>query len=184
MIEKQYIDARELIRDSFVLAQQVFDSGFFPESLLALWRGGSTVGIVLHEFFRFKGLELQHAPVKVESYTGIGQRRLPRIADLEPLLAGLTPNARVLVVDDIFDTGHTMRAVCERLRSKTSQVKVATLYLKKRQPADESGPDYFVHQTDKWVVFPHELLDLSADELRAKDPFVHGLLYAKTVPRP
>jgi hypoxanthine phosphoribosyltransferase len=73
MESKVYLDAQTYLRDGWRLARQILDSGWRPDVLLALWRGGAAVGAAVHEFLKVKGLSLRHMPVKCASYTGIGQ---------------------------------------------------------------------------------------------------------------
>jgi len=64
MAEKEYIGADELVRDSFELAARIYASGYRPDVILVLWRGGTPVGIVVHEFLLYKGVETYHTAVK------------------------------------------------------------------------------------------------------------------------
>ena len=82
----------------------------------------------------------------------------------------------MLVVDDIFDSGSTLKRVCEMLRSRPAHIRTATLYLKEGANLTDLEPDYFLRKTDKWIVFPHELMDLSLDEIKQKDEYIHQLL--------
>ena len=141
-----------------------------------LWRGGTPVGVVVHEFLLYKGVETYHAAVKVESYEGIGKRTKPRVEHLDAVVACIPRNAQVLIVDDIYDTGATIRRIRGSLQAKTSNVKVATLYCKTGVRKPDDVPDYFLRETGKWVVFPHELVGLTPAEIRRKDKHVHGLL--------
>lgn len=175
-MQKEFIQANDLVRGSFQLARQIFDTGFRPDVLLVLWRGGTPVGIVIHEFFLYKGVETYHTAVKAESYTGIEKRVEPRIERLDSVLDLLNPSSRVLVIDDIFDTGCTVSRVCELLGQKTQHIKVATLYYKQGTSRVDMKPDFFWRKTDRWIVFPHELMDLSDDEIRRKDADLYALL--------
>jgi len=170
MDEKIYIRPDDLLRDSFLLARLIYRSGFHPQVLLVLWRGGTPVGIAVHEFLLYKGIAADHTVVKAESYTGVEQRIEPRIESLEPLLARLSPDSRVLVIDDIFDTGCTLSAVCAALRTKTPHVRTATLYARQGHSRTALRPDYCLRETDRWVVFPHELAGLTPEEILRKHP--------------
>jgi len=176
MEAKLFVTANGLVRDSFVLARRIYDSGYRPEALLVIWRGGTPVGIVIHEFLRHKGIETYHAVVKSESYVGIGRRAEPEIEHLDVVVGGFPPGSRALVVDDIFDSGGTLRAVRAALEPRTSEIRIATLYYKPRNNRTEFAPDYALRETDRWVVFPHELMDLSPEEIRQKDPGLADLL--------
>ena len=176
MPAKEFIEANDLFRDSFALAKRIYDSGFRPDVLVVLWRGGTPVGMVVHEFLLYKGLQTYHTAIKAESYTGIGQRIEPRIENLDPVLAVLKPDSRVLVIDDIFDSGSTLKRVCELLRTRTAHIRTATLYYKDGNRVVDLAPDFYLRKTDRWIVFPHELMDLTPEEIRQKDPELAGLL--------
>jgi len=176
MAEKAFIRADDLVRDSFSLAKQIFDSGYVPDVLLVLWRGGTPVGIVIHEFLLYKGINTYHTVLKAASYVGIGERAEPSIEYVDTLLERVTPESRVLVVDDIFDSGSTMKMVTELLTPSVAEIKIATLYYKPDANTTEITPDYYGRQTDRWIVFPHELMDLSPEEIRAKDNVVADLI--------
>jgi len=176
MTNKEFIQPADLVRDSFSLARRIYDSEFIPDVLIVLWRGGTPVGIAIHEFLLYKGIDTYHTVVKVESYIGIEKRIEPRIEHFERVLEILTADSKVLVVDDIFDSGHTMLKVVSLLREKTEQVKIATLYYKKAMNRTEIVPDFYLRRTDRWIVFPHELVGLTPDEIKAKDRIVADLL--------
>ena len=167
--QKCFVRANDLVRDAFRLAGKIYDSGYRPDALLVLWRGGTPVGIVIHEFLRYKGIETYHTVIKAESYAGIGRRKPPAIEDAERVLRTIAPESNVLIVDDIFDTGCTVARVREILSEKTQRVKIATLYYKPANNQTDLVPDYFQRTTDRWIVFPHEIVDLTPDEIRAKD---------------
>jgi uncharacterized protein len=173
---KKFLQANELVQDSFTLAKMIYDSGYRPEVLLVIWRGGTPVGIVLHEFLLYKGVATYHAVVKAESYTGVDKRRPPLVENLESVMEKLGKDAKVLLVDDIFDTGLTLATVADRLSAVTRNVKMATLYYKAGRNQTPREPDFHLKTAEEWIVFPHELVDLSLEEIRAKDPYVYGLL--------
>jgi uncharacterized protein len=184
MICKEFVRADQLVRDSFVLARRIFDSGFRPDSLLVLWRGGTPVGIVIHEFLQFLGIQTYHLAVKAESYTAIGEQAEPRIENLDAFLRNIAPDSRVLVVDDIFDSGRTLSSVLTRLTPVTRNVRIATLYYKPGSAQVPLKPDYYLRTTDRWVVFPHELMGLTAEEIRQKDAELFRLIDVTVKPQP
>ena len=79
-------------------------------------------------------------------------------------------------MDDIFDSGRTIEKAIDLLGSKTVHVRSATLYYKPRNNETDLEPDYFLRKTEKWIVFPHELMDLSEDEIRKKRPYIGDVL--------
>lgn len=178
MTDKEYVRADELVRDAFRLARVIYDSGFRPDVLIVLWRGGTPVGIVIHEFLLYKGIRTYHTAVKAESYSGIEERVEPRIENFDAVLAAVRPGSRVLVVDDIFDTGATLKLVCDRLRAVTPHVRTATLYYKPGNNRTSLTPDFYMRLTDRWIVFPHELMGLAPEEILRKDPSLRDVFGA------
>jgi hypoxanthine phosphoribosyltransferase len=176
MTEKAYIRADDLVYDSFLLARMILDSGYRPDVILVLWRGGTPVGVVVHEFLLYNGVESYHTVVKAESYTGIGERHEPVIENLDRVAAKLDADTRVLVVDDIFDTGGTLSRVAETLGARTPHIRLATLYLHRGHNRTNRLPDFYLRRTDRWVVFPHEVVGLSPEEIRRKDPRLADVL--------
>ncbi len=176
MPEKIFLTPDQLINDSFILAKQIYDSGFEPDIIIVLWRGGTPVGMAVHEFLLYKGVKSYHTVIKTESYTGIGTRAEVRIEHIDALLSTVAPNSKVLVIDDIFDSGKTMHKVHELLQQKTPHIKLATLYYKPHANLTDLVPDYYVTETAQWIVFPHELMDLTPEEILRKDPRIAALL--------
>ncbi|MGI5868743.1 MAG: phosphoribosyltransferase [Kiritimatiellia bacterium] len=176
MDDKVYLDSNSVTLDSFALARKIHDSGFRPDVIIALWRGGTPVGIAVHEFFHYKGVECYHTAVKTSAYTGIGQCREPEVENMDHVLARIEAGSKVLVVDDIFDTGETIRVVREKLAVTQAEIRVATLYCRSRCNTEGRAPDFFLRVVDSWLVFPHELMGLTPEEVRRKGPEIYDLL--------
>jgi hypothetical protein len=78
----------------------------------------------------------------------------------------------LLIVDDVFDTGSSIKAILETLREKMRRnlpgdIRVATAWFKPKYNLTDITPDYFIHETDQWLVFPHELEGLTREEIFA-----------------
>jgi len=175
MMRKQFITPEQLYKDAYSLANKVLKSGYKPDVILVMWRGGSPVGIVVHEYLAYHDIDAWHTVIKAASYTGIAARKTPVIESFGSASKKIGKKTNVLVVDDIFDTGATMTAVKKRLKNKAGSVKTAAIYCKKgAKPSNR--PDYCVRQTASWIVFPHELLGLSVKEIRRKGAHVHDLI--------
>jgi len=178
MEKKLYLDPKEYLRDCWRLARKVYDSGWRPDVLLVLWRGGASPGVALHEFFKVKGIELRHEPVKCSSYTGIGTSNAVVEFDgrAESLIKSLAPGSKVLVVDDVFDTGRTAAAVHARMDAAGCDMRLACVYWKPSKNVTEFSPDFFVKRLEEWIVFPHEIEGLTPGEVAEKDPVLAELL--------
>jgi hypoxanthine phosphoribosyltransferase len=129
------------------LAAQIRAGGYDANVMLAIARGGlPVVGAVSYAL----GVK-NCATINVEYYTGIDERLdVPVI--LPPLLdvADLT-DARLLVVDDVADTGETLRLVAETLRPAVADLRTAVLYEKSRSVV---RCDYVWRRTERWIEFP------------------------------
>ena len=177
MDKKVYLDAQEYLRDSWRLAKQVLDSGWRPDVLLALWRGGAGVGVAIHEYLKVKGLSVRHMPIKCYSYTGIGESSSEvKFDHAESVLAALNPGTKVLVVDDVFDTGRTAAAMHEKLEALGCDMRMACVYWKPEKNLTKYRPDFHVRTLERWIVFPHEIEGLSPEEIAEKDEVLSTLL--------
>ncbi len=181
MIKKIYISANELLEKSFELARKVWDDGYYPNFLIGIWRGGTPPGIVIHEFFDFKGVGLYHTAIKTQSYTGIMTAGPVEIKGMEHVVDIVNSEDRMLIVDDVFDSGLTMveviKAIRRKARKNSPEIRVATVYYKPSRNKTDITPDYYVCENDNWLVFPHELSGLTREEIKSKNPNVHGLLF-------
>ena len=129
------------------LARQVADSGFQPDILLGIARGGLVPAGALAYALDCKNL----FTISVEFYTGVDERldvpvMLPPFLDARDLDA-----ARVLVVDDVADTGRTRELVHEFCAGHVAEARTAVLYQK---PQSIITADYAWRQTDQWINFP------------------------------
>ncbi|MDD4017279.1 MAG: phosphoribosyltransferase family protein [Kiritimatiellae bacterium] len=177
MTKKTYLSANDYLLDSFRLARQILDSGWQPDELIALWRGGAPVGVAVHEFLYFHGMRPRHRALKCQSYTGIKTRQPEvRFENADDVFLSVVPGSRVLVIDDVFDTGQTARAVMNRLAPSGAEVRLATVYWKPRQNRTGHKPDFYLRETDDWIVFPHEMDGLTPEEILIKNPALFDLL--------
>lgn len=178
--DKHYLSADEYLRDSWRLAASVRKSGWKPDILIALWRGGAAVGVSLHEYFKVSGWDIRHIPLKCASYSGIGENAGEVVFTLgEEIFGMLRPGDKVLVVDDVFDTGKTAKAVSERIAKTGAQMRLACVYWKPEKNKTDLKPDYFVKDVGlEWIVFPHEIEGLTNEEIAVKDPLLASLLGA------
>ena len=176
MTDKLYLTADRLLADSFALAAQILDASFRPTHIVGIWRGGAPVGIAVQEFLAYHGIESDHIAVRTASYTGIDQQaKEVRVYALGYLIDVLGPADRLLVIDDVFDTGRSVEAFLAELAARCRHnmpqtVRIATAYYKPSRNQTQLRPDFFVHQTEQWLVFPHELCGLTPDEIRAHKP--------------
>jgi hypoxanthine phosphoribosyltransferase len=129
------------------LALEIAESGFEPDVVLAIARGGLTVAGALAYALAVKNC----GAMNVEFYTGVDERLdvpvvLPPSLDLVDV-EGL----RVLVVDDVADTGMTLELVRDTIAKHVTEARCAVLYQKPRSVIDA---DYVWRHTDRWINFP------------------------------
>lgn len=180
-MNKIYISANQLLDDAYRLGFQVLDSGYRPDLILALWRGGTPVGAAVQELLEYCGVHCEHTAIKTRHYHGIDSRAADvTIADPDTVLRYFAGSHRLLVVDDVFDSGRSLdtliTAAEQQLRDAMPEVRVATLYYKPGNNLTRRQPDYYLHRTDDWLVFPHELIGLTPDEIVAGKPDCPSLI--------
>tara|TARA_R110002110_G_scaffold184698_2_gene391501 strand:- start:23764 stop:24342 length:579 start_codon:yes stop_codon:yes gene_type:complete len=180
-MHKHYISAQQLLEDSFRLAWQVYTSGYRPNYIVGVWRGGAPVGIAVQELLDVLGLEADHIAIRTSSYTGIGERsRHVKVHGLTYLIKQLESEDSLLIVDDVHDSGlsidqviHDLHQACKK---NTPDIRIATPYYKPGNNQTERVPDYYIHETNDWLVFPHELDGLTAAEIRANKPELASIM--------
>lgn len=175
-VGKIFISADSLLRDSMDLAMRVLRSGFRPTFLVAIWRGGAPIGITVQEVLEYHGVIVDHIPIRTSSYLGIDQQaKTVRVHALDYLVSRLEEHDRLLLIDDVFDSGRSLEAVMGELRQRCRRnlpgtIRIATVYYKPTRNRTTLAPDYFIRSTDTWLVFPHEIDGLSREEILAHKP--------------
>lgn len=175
-IEKTFISAEGLLRDSLQLGLDIVRSGFSPSFVVGIWRGGAPIGITVQEVLEYNHIECDHISIRTSSYSGIDeQARTVRVHAIDYLVSQLTFEDRLLLIDDVFDSGRSLQAVLDELtrrcrRNLPEQIRIATVYYKPTRNRSSLTPDYYIRATDQWLVFPHELQGLSREEILAHKP--------------
>ena len=179
--EPLYLDAQSLLEDSFRLAANVFASGFRPTFIVAVWRGGAPVGLAVQEYFAYHGASTDHIAIRTSSYDGIDQRRGVAVHGLSYLAKNLAFEDKLLLVDDVFDTGHTLQALLAELRRRLRRnmphdVRIAVPYYKPKRNETPLQPHYHLHETARWLNYPHEVQGLTLAQLKERRPEIHAIL--------
>lgn len=182
MTAKKYISAQELLEDSYRLGVEVINSGFRPDFIVAIWRGGTPVGIAIQELLQHFNIPTDHISLRTSLYAGIAKtQNKVRVHGLGYLVKNLNAHNSLLIVDDVFDSGKSIKAVIEQLSLRTrrntpQQIKVATPWYKPGNNATDRVPDFYLHETDQWLVFPHEINGLSEQELKNDKASLYAIM--------
>ncbi|MAQ98901.1 MAG: hypoxanthine phosphoribosyltransferase [Gammaproteobacteria bacterium] len=180
-MEKLFIQADELLRDSFKLAWQVFESGYRPNYIIGVWRGGAPIGIAVQEFLDVLGVPSDHIAIRTSHYKGMGERDSKvQVYGLNYIIKKVESEDSLLIVDDVHDTGISVQKIILDLQAackkNSPEIKVATPYFKPKKNKTNRKPDFYIHETEKWLVFPHELEGLSIDEITEFKPELSDLV--------
>ena len=133
------------------LASSVWDSGFRPDIIVCVARGGLLPAGSIGYALDIKSLLV----LNVEFYTGIGTTLLdPRLVDPVPDNHGMA-GKRVLIVDDVADSGRTLKFVHEICEQYAAEIRTAVLYEK---PRTVLKCEYVWKRTDRWIAFPWSAL--------------------------
>ena len=175
-VDKLFISANSLLRDSMELARLVVSSGFRPTFLVAMWRGGAPIGIAVQEVLQYHSIIADHIAIRTSSYTGIDQAdKTVRVHAIDYLVSRLSADDELLLVDDVFDSGRSLEAVIKELKQRCrrnwpEKSRIATVYYKSSRNRSTLVPDYYVQSAEHWLVFPHEIQGLTRDEILANKP--------------
>jgi hypoxanthine phosphoribosyltransferase len=182
MSEKLYLSAQGLLEDAFRLGARVLDSGFRPSFIVAIWRGGVPIGMAVQELLDYHGIQTDHIAIRTSSYSGIdGRAPTVQIHGTSYLIKNLQYEDRLLIVDDVFDTGYTIQALVDHLRGKLrrnapQEIRVAVPYYKPTRNQVGVAPDYYLHETERWIKFPYSLEGLTVDEIQQRRPRIHSII--------
>ncbi len=188
MAEKIYLDAQQLLEDSFRLAADVYRSGYRPSFIVAVWRGGAPMGIAVQELLAYRGVETDHIAIRTSSYHAIDQQATEvKVYNLSYLIKKVSAEDRLLIVDDVYDTGKSIEAIISALQNATrlnmpQNIKVAVPYYKPARNKTDRVPDYYLYETDQWLKFPHSLEGLSLQEVKDNRPELHNILMSAKNP--
>jgi hypoxanthine phosphoribosyltransferase len=196
-MKKEFLRYDTVRNNALKLAFRICSDGFIPDVIYVSLRGGAYMGNVLSEYFKIvrKGQRpVYYAAVVARSYTDVAQAEKVKVDGWTYSPEHLRVGDRVLLVDDIFDTGRTINHLAQVILDMgipRGDLKVAVhdyKYFVDKEPQLPIQPDYWcrkhefsVHDEDHWIHYmSHELVGLSAQELEENyyhdDPGLHKVL--------
>ena len=166
--EREVMTWDDLGTGSRALAEAIYEDGYHPDIVLGIARGGLLVAGALGYALGVKNTFIMN----VEFYTGIDQRLdMPMILPPVPDLVDFA-ETRVLIADDVADTGATLELVKSFCEGKVAEVRYAVLYEKARSTFQ---CEYVWRRTDAWIDFPWSAEGPVEKELRPRIPLsLHG----------
>jgi len=167
---KHYIGAQELLELSYELGGKIVKDGFKPKFIIGIWRGGAPIGIAIQELYKYLNITTDHISIRTSSYVGTTQSEI-RVHGLEYIIENANHDDSILLVDDIFDTGRSINGILEKLKRKMRNnlphdIRIATVLYKPQNNKTNIIPNYYVAETDRWIVFPHEIEEMNLDEIK------------------
>jgi len=183
MTEKTYLDPQTLLEDSFRLGARILNDGFKPNYIIAIWRGGTPIGVAVQEFLAYYGVQSDHIAIRTSSYSdGIdGRSKTVLIHGMDYLIKNINAADKLLIVDDVYDTGLTIQAVIKELKQKCrlntpEDIRIAVPYFKPGRNKTGVDPEYYLHETEAWLKYPHSLEGLTADEIAKHRPELFDII--------
>ncbi len=179
---KEFLDYNTVRDNGLILARKFYDENYIPDIIYTSMRGGAYMGNIISEFFKLACKDhkpVLYSTVVAHSYSGVHENN-------EVVLDGWTfppkhlpKDAKVLLVDDIFDSGATINYLVKDLISKgltREQITVVVhdyKYFHYKEVQEEIQPDYWCRKHDiykeednMWIHYmSHELVGLSSTEL-------------------
>ncbi|MDR2552641.1 MAG: phosphoribosyltransferase [Treponema sp.] len=196
-MKKEFLPYDTVRDNALKMAGTIYNGGFVPDVIYVSLRGGAYLGNVISEYFKVvnrRGRPVYYAAVVARSYTGVRKPEQIKVEgwtyDPEHLRIG----DKVLLVDDIFDSGTTINHLAGIILDKgipREDLKVAVhdyKYFYDKQDQFPIQPDYWcrkhdfsVHDEDRWIHYmSHELVGLTAEELNthyySRDGELRGVL--------
>mgnify|MGYP005710525429 CR=1 FL=1 len=163
-MEKYFIGANQLLEDSFNLAWKIYESGYKPNYIVGVWRGGAPVGIAVQEFLKVLKIDSDHIAIRTSYYSGINKRKKKvRVYGLNYVTKKFESDDKLLIVDDVHDTGNSIKQVIldinKTCKKNTPQIKVATPYFKPDKNETDLKPDFYIHKTNNCLLYTSDAAD-------------------------
>jgi hypoxanthine phosphoribosyltransferase len=145
-----FISSTKAYDMAYELGKKVKESGFIPDCLVGISRGGLSIVRTLSDFFGIKNIYV----IRVMYYDDIKTtKKEPKL--IQDVDETFLKNKKVLVVDDVSDTGGSLIFTANLMKQKgIKEFKIATLHYK---PWSKFKPDFYIDETDKWIIYPWEV---------------------------
>ena len=151
------------------LYRKIEANNFIPDSMLAVARGGWFTCRIMSDIYSAEGKSVDVTSVTTKFYTAIDKTSKRPV--LAQSLAQTLFDQKILIVDDVSDTGNTLKFIKGYVKwLGASQVQVACVFMK---PKTKVIPDYYVEEVpnDTWIVFPYEVRETKRqrEEMKKKE---------------
>ena len=190
-MKKEFLKFDTVRNNAIKLAYRIYKDGFIPDVIYVSMRGGAYVGNIISEYFKIvfdRAHPVYYAAIVARSYTGVGQAGKVRIDGWTYPPEHLRVGDKVLLVDDIFDSGNTINHLAQIIMDHgilRNDLKIAVhdyKYFTDKEEQHPVHPDYWcrrhdvsIHDEAYWIHYmSHELVGLSQTEAEEyyckKDP--------------
>ena len=177
MVDILHVTPQEMLVDSMRLGRRLDETGFRPKHAISIWRGGTAVGLGVDAFYRNRGIYINHTTIATESYTGIQKQSEVRVKGLEHVIESVCREDDLLIIDDVYETGNTIKAIIETLRARArantpERIVVGTIHRKPERVQFDGVEVVSLYDLpgSTWIDYPHELADLITDD--PDDPLI------------
>lgn len=157
--------------DSYKLGTKILADKFYPTNMVTFWRGGTYPACCVDEIIEYTGLKVDHIAIRTKR-TKVGDNYEIQIFQLGYLVERLTKDSKLLIVDDIFDSGLTIEAFINELRKRLgnnfpNDIRIAVVDYKPDNNKTDRVPNYFVNVLpgSTWRQYCHELEGLTIEEI-------------------
>ena len=172
---KLFIDSNKLMTYSIQLAKKILQSNLKPDAIVGISRGGSFPAIVIHEYLNYNNINCEYFVISAKSYTDIEIQENIYIDVSTNTRLSLQNKHNILIIDDVFDTGKTLMSIINKFDMQynicKSKLKIATVFYKPDNNKTTIYPNYYLKTTKDWIVFPHELIGLTDEEVKKKNEY-------------
>ena len=167
-LQKDFISAESLLRDSMSLAGMIVRSGFRPSFLVAMWRGGAPIGITVQEVLEYHAMPTDHIAIRTSYYLAPDQpAKTVRVHAVDYLVSRLSAEDALLLVDDVFDSGRKKALLRER-ESQLSQTKENLAKLTDAVELSVETAFNKLERTQQMLKVSEEVLSLRAESNRVR----------------
>ena len=156
--EGPVVDLNVYLVDCFRLARKIWDDGYRPDFLVAVWRGGAQPAIVIQELFRWRGHNSYHTAVQKQYRKGSVPGGSIDIKGFDHVFDVMETNNLFGDGRDSFEVVSYLQRIARRI---IPQVRGATVYFHPAHQLFGAGPDYYLHEREDPLLLPDRLSNIS-----------------------
>ena len=175
-MKKIYVDANDIMNDSFELAKKMHKSGYIPDDIIGVLEGGLIPAFYIKQYFDLMEKNIKEYLIPTKKEKSVNLKMIGLIQS--EINKDIKSKRNILLVDDIIRTGHTLENIIKNLKSNMKEIKIATIYYNLENHNAKVKPDFYLHgyKKEDFVIFPYKLKELGLEDIKQINNNLYNIL--------